>query len=218
MNPYVCFNALIVINCSSCISPRISDQSSAIYSDSLHTDNNWNNLTAWKFISFSIQLNVTGQHDWQDERLTSQLSNQSGHFPLTGNYFESCKPLVSLTDEKKGITETKRKEFLAKVDHSILKEHFRVFLQLLKLHLPLQWSYHYLLSWKKIDSWFSRDVTKIQTTKLPIFMSYHCTQTPLFIQIFSSKESFVLQLRTLEFPGFCLTLHLACGWESSYVG
>ena len=133
MNPDVCFNALIVINGSSCISSRISDQSSAIYSNSLHTDNNWNNLTAWKFISFSIQSNVTGQHDWQDERLTGQLSNQSGHCPLTGNYFESCKPLVSLTEEKK--------EFSAKVDHSILKEHFRVFLQLLKLHLPLQWSY-----------------------------------------------------------------------------
>ena len=53
--------------------------------------------------------------------------------------------------------------------------------------------WNYLLSWKKIDSWFSRDVTKIQTKKLPIFMSYYCTQTPLFIQIFSSKESFVLQ-------------------------
>ena len=81
---------------------------------------------------------MTGQHDWQDERLTGQLSNQSGHCPLTGNYFESCKPLVSLTEEKKGITETKRKEFSAKVDHSILKEHFRVFLQLLKLYLPRQ--------------------------------------------------------------------------------
>jgi len=45
---------------------------------------------------------------------------------------------VSLTEEKKGITETKRKAFSPKVDHSILKEHFRVFLQLLKLHLPVQ--------------------------------------------------------------------------------
>ena len=79
---------------------------------------------------------MTGQHDWQDQRLTIQLSNQSGHCPLTGNYFESCKPLVSLTEEKKGIT--KREEFSAKVDHSVLKEHFRVFLQVLKLHLPLQ--------------------------------------------------------------------------------
>ena len=155
MNPDVCFNALIVINGSSCISPRISDQSSAIYSDSLHTDNNWNNLTAWKFISFSIQSNVTGQHDWQDKRLSGQLSNQSGYCPLTGNYFESCKPLVSLTEEKKGINETKRKEFSAKVDHSILKEHFQVFLQLLKLHLPRQWSYRYLKLFVKLEeNWF----------------------------------------------------------------
>ena len=151
VNPDVCFNALIVINGSSCISPRISDQSSAIYSDSLHTDNNWNNLTAWKFISFSIQSNVTGQHDPQDERLTGQLPNQSGHCPLTGNYFESWEPLVLLTEEKKGITETKRKEFSAKVDHSILKEHFWVFLQLLKLHLPVQWSYCYLKLFVKLE-------------------------------------------------------------------
>ena len=138
VNSDVCFNALIVINGSSCISPRILDQSSAIYSDLLHTNNNWNNLTAWTFISFSIQSNVTRQHDRQGERLTGQLPNQSRHCPLTGNYFESCELLVSLSEEKKGISETKWKEFSAKVDHSILKEHFRVFLQLLKLHLPVQ--------------------------------------------------------------------------------
>ena len=34
---------------------------------------------------------------------------------------------MSLTEEKKGITETKRKEFSAKADLSILKEQFRVF-------------------------------------------------------------------------------------------
>ena len=51
---------------------------------------NWNNWTAWKFqfISFSKRSNVTGQHDRQDERLTGQLPNQSGHCPLTGRYFE----------------------------------------------------------------------------------------------------------------------------------
>ena len=61
-----------------CISPRISDQSSAIRSYSLHSDNNW---TAWrfKFISFSKRSNVTGQHDRLDERLTGQFPNQSGH-------------------------------------------------------------------------------------------------------------------------------------------
>ena len=31
---------------------------------------------------------MTGQHDRQDERLTGQLPNQSGHCPLTGRYFE----------------------------------------------------------------------------------------------------------------------------------
>ena len=38
MNPNVCFNVRIV-NGSSCITPRISDLSSAIQSSSLHTDN-----------------------------------------------------------------------------------------------------------------------------------------------------------------------------------
>ena len=33
---------------------------------------------------------MTGQHDRQDERLTGQLPNQSGHCPLTGRYFEPC--------------------------------------------------------------------------------------------------------------------------------
>ena len=36
MNPDVCFNPQIVNNGSSCISPRISDQSSSIHSNSLH--------------------------------------------------------------------------------------------------------------------------------------------------------------------------------------
>ena len=35
---------------------------------------------------------MTGQHDWQDERLTGQLPNQFGHCPLTGRYF---KPSVA---------------------------------------------------------------------------------------------------------------------------
>ena len=34
---------------------------------------------------------MTGQHDRQDERLTGQLPNQSGHCPLTGRYFEPCE-------------------------------------------------------------------------------------------------------------------------------
>ena len=36
--------------------------------------------------------------------------------------------------------------------------------------------------------------------------------------MFGSKGSFVLRGRTLEFPGFCMTQHLADGRESSYVG
>ena len=43
MNPNVCFNARIVNSGFSCISPRISDESSVIHSDSLHTDNNRDN-------------------------------------------------------------------------------------------------------------------------------------------------------------------------------
>ena len=31
---------------------------------------------------------MTSQHDRQDEKLTGQLPNQSGHCPLTGRYFE----------------------------------------------------------------------------------------------------------------------------------
>ena len=74
------FQVRIVNNSSRCISPRISDQSCAIHSDSLHTDDNWNNWTA--------RSDMTGQHDPQDKRLTGQLPNQSGHCPLTGHYFE----------------------------------------------------------------------------------------------------------------------------------
>ena len=196
MNPDVCFNALIVINGSSCISSRISDQSSAIYSNSLHTDNNWNNLTAWKFISFSIQSNVTGQHDWQDKRLSGQLFNQSGYCPLTGNYFVPASHLCHWLKKKRELPKQSEKSFQQKLIILFSKNIFGFFCNYLNCiyhgndHIII---WNYLLSWKKIDSWFSRDVTKIQTKKLPIFMSYYCTQTPLFIQIFSSKESFVLQ-------------------------
>ena len=84
-------------NGSSVISPRITDQSSTIHSDSLHTDNNWNNWTLWKFwfILFSIRSNVTGQHDWQDERLTGQLPNQFGHCPLTEPYRHKARPVLN---------------------------------------------------------------------------------------------------------------------------
>ena len=42
-------------------------------------------------MSFSIQSNETGHHVRQDESLTGQLPNQSGHnCPLTSRYFEPC--------------------------------------------------------------------------------------------------------------------------------
>ena len=44
--------------------------------------------TDWKKI-FEAS-NVTGQHDRQDKRLTSQLPNQFRHCMLTGRYFEPC--------------------------------------------------------------------------------------------------------------------------------
>ena len=53
---------------------RRPEKSSAIHSYSLLTDNNWNNwkVCKVKFISVSIRSNMTGQHDWQDERSTPQ--------------------------------------------------------------------------------------------------------------------------------------------------
>ena len=39
---------------------------------------------------------MTGQHDRQDEKLTGQLANQSGHCPLTGRYFEPCIIIIIL--------------------------------------------------------------------------------------------------------------------------
>ena len=72
-------------------------------------------------------------------------------------------------------------------------------------------------------SWFSYDVIKIQTKKLSLllsstFMWYYKTLKPLYKQIFGSKGFFVLRNRMLEYPGFCVTRHLADGQESSYVG
>ena len=73
------------------------------------------------------------------------------------------------------------------------------------------------------SSWFSHDVIKIQTKKLSSLLSFffhvileHLES--LYKQIFGSKGFFVLRYRTLEFPGFWVTRHLAGGWESSYVG
>ena len=50
------------------------------------------------------------------------------------------------------------------------------------------------------------------------FMSYKSTLKPLYKQIFGSNGVFLLRYRTLDFPDFCVTRHLAGGRESSYVG
>ena len=69
---------------------------------------------------------------------------------------------------------------------------------------------------------FSHDVTKIQTKKLSLLLFYfHVILMHLktFVQTnFRLKGLFVLPYRTLKFPGFCLTRHLAGGRESSCVG
>ena len=74
-------------------------------------------------------------------------------------------------------------------------------------------------------TWFSHDVTKIQTKKVSLVPSFyfhvvlqHLKTLALYKQITGSKGFFVLRHWTLEFSGFCVTQHLADGQESSYVG
>ena len=72
-------------------------------------------------------------------------------------------------------------------------------------------------------SWFSHNITKIQTKKLSLLLSFYfhveLQHLKTFIQKnFDSKGFFVLRYTTREFPGFCVTGHLADGQESSYVG
>ena len=50
------------------------------------------------------------------------------------------------------------------------------------------------------------------------FMWYYSTLKPLHKQILGSKGFFVFRYMILEFPGFCVTQHLADSQESSYVG
>ena len=74
-----------------------------------------------------------------------------------------------------------------------------------------------------LNSWVARDVTKNQTKKLSILLSFYFHGLFQYLnnlhkQIFGSKGFFVLRERTLEFPGFCVTRRLAGGRESSYVG
>ena len=45
-------------------------------------------------------------------------------------------------------------------------------------------------------------------------MRYYSTLKPLYRQIVGSKGFFVLRHRTLEFPCFCVTRHLADGQET----
>ena len=69
-------------------------------------------------------------------------------------------------------------------------------------------------------SWFSYDVTKIQSKKLSILLRFYVVLQhlkPLSNKIFGSKVFFVLRYRKLKFPGFCVTRHLADG-QSSCVG
>ena len=128
-------------NGSSFISPRITDQSSAIHSDPLHTDNNWNNWTSWKFwfILFSIRSNVTGQHDWQDERLTSQLPNQSGHCPLTEPYrhkADLCWTTLPCLLQRTLITLYSAQQFNKNIAHT-MKLHVHCTGLLLHIHMCL---------------------------------------------------------------------------------
>ena len=68
-------------------------------------------------------------------------------------------------------------------------------------------------------SWVARDVTKNQTKKLSILLSFYFHEVLQYLNIFfGAKGLFDLRERTLEFPGFCVTRHLAGGQESSYVG
>ena len=79
------------------------------------------------------------------------------------------------------------------------------------------------LSYLNGYSWFSHDITKIQTKKLSLLLSFHfhvvLQHLKTYIQTnFRFKGFFVLRYRMLEFPGFCVTRYLGDGKESSYVG
>ena len=64
---------------------------------------------------------MTSQHDRQDEKLTGQLPNKSGHCPLTGRYFAPC--LVCI---KTILAAQSRASFLgidqSDIDHSFAEE------------------------------------------------------------------------------------------------
>ena len=73
------------------------------------------------------------------------------------------------------------------------------------------------------NSWFALDVTKNQTDKLSILLSFYFHQVLQYLNTFIYtrfwfKGLFVLRERTLEVLGFCLTRHLADGQESSCMG
>ena len=89
----------------------------------------------------------------------------------------------------------------------------------------IQSNYLQVIEWHEsliFYSRFSHDVTKIQTKKLSLLLFYfHVILMHLkpFVQThFRLKGLFVLPYRTLKFPGFCVTRHLAGGRESSCVG
>ena len=78
-----------------------------------------------------------------------------------------------------------------------------------------------------MNSWFSHDVTEIQTKKLSLLLSFHfhviLEHLKTFIQTITNfrfkkgslfcDQSFAIH--SLEFPGFCVTRNLAGGCESS---
>lgn len=53
-----------------------------------------------------IRSNMTGQHDWQEQRSTPQ--SESGHCPLTGRYFGPCPYLHLLLTNGKAFTHLSR--------------------------------------------------------------------------------------------------------------
>ena len=85
------------------------------------------------------------------------------------------------------------------------------------------WKRHVGVPFRNTNSWVARDVTENQTKKLSILLSFYFHEVLQYLNIFYINKFLVRKgssfcERTLEFPGFCVTRHLAGGRESSYVG
>ena len=75
----------------------------------------------------------------------------------------------------------------------------------------------------RYNSWFSHDLTKIQTKKLSLILSFNfhviLENLKTFIQTnFRFKGVLCFAIQDAWISGFSVTRHLADGWESSYVG